>query len=129
MLYAGSTAGQTLGPGQSWLSSLWLLAETKEGELGSPQTQGAQLGKAGCRGHDGKSEREERARGQKELEKEQRSGNVLFPLFSLLVILAPWTQSFRITSHNLVMILFQPLRVNKAFHFFEGKKEHSGPGF
>lgn len=83
--------------------------------ISAPQAQGAPLGKEkACRGQDGELEREGRAGGRGSQKGDTALETTCFPLSG------PWTawpagQAFRITSHNLIMTLLQPLGVNKAF--------------
>lgn len=109
---------ETSGPRHSWcLPSAHLLRWRRA--IYAPQALGAHMGKEGCRGQDGKSEREERA-GEREQEKEQSSGKNFASSLSSSWSAWPAGKSFRITSHNLIMTLFQPLGVNKAFPSWTG---------
>lgn len=114
-------------PGHSWcLTSAHLLRRRRA--ISAPQAQGAHMGKESCRGQDGKSERGERA-GERELEKEQSSGKNFASSLSSSWSAWPAGKSFGITSYNLIMTLFQPLGVNKAFPSWTGRPGLLGRAF
>lgn len=80
-----------MGPGHSWVSYLWFLAEMEEDHLCSTDPGGSH-GTGGLQRPRWKIRKGGEGWGERELEKEQSSGNNLFRLsLQLLVSLVHWT--------------------------------------